>query len=124
MKIINAEKAPKALGPYSQGIEANGFIFLSGQIAIDPKKGMLVGNTIEEQAERILLNIQAILDELGLNFQNIVKATCFLVDMADFASFNEIYAKFMGEHKPARSCVAVRELPKNALCEVEVIVAR
>ncbi len=124
MKLVSTDKAPKALGAYSQAIELNGFVFFSGQIALNPENGELVGNTITEQTERIMLNIKAILEELGLSFNNVVKATCFLVDMADFADFNKVYAEFMGDHKPARSCVAVKELPKNALCEVEVIVAK
>ncbi len=124
MKLISTNKAPKALGPYSQGIEANGFVFLSGQIAINPETSEMVGNTTKKQAERVMLNIKAILEELGLSFNNVVKATCFLADMADFADFNKVYAEFMEGHKPARSCVEVSKLPKDALCEVEVIVAR
>lgn len=120
MKITNTEKAPKAIGPYSQAISANGFLFTSGQIPIDPKTGEINGTKVEEQAKQVFENLKAVLNENGLDFENVVKTTCFLSDMADFAVFNSVYEKyFVG--KPARSCVAVKTLPKNVLCEVELI---
>ncbi|MGL4791670.1 MAG: RidA family protein [Anaerotignaceae bacterium] len=120
LKITNTEKAPSAIGPYSQAISANGFLFTSGQVPLMPVTGEVVGTNVTEQAERVMLNLQAILEENGIGFENVIKTTCFLADMADFAAFNEVYAKYF-TGKPARSCVAVRELPKKLLCEVEVI---
>ena len=121
---INTEKAPAAIGPYSQAFfTAGGLLFCSGQIALDPETGKLVGSTIEAQAEQVMRNISALLDAAGLGFEHVVKTTCFLADMEDFSVFNTVYeAYFTG--KPARSCVAVRALPKGALCEVEVIAER
>ena len=115
-------KAPAAIGPYSQAKVANGFLFASGQVALDPETGAIVGTTIEEQAERVMASIAAILEAAGTDFTKVVKTTCFLADMADFAAFNAIYGKYFTE-KPARSCVAVKELPKKLLCEVEIIAA-
>ncbi|MGL4791707.1 MAG: Rid family detoxifying hydrolase, partial [Anaerotignaceae bacterium] len=109
-----------AIGPYSQAISANGLLFTSGQVPLMPVTGEVVGTNVTEQAERVMLNLQAILEENGIDFKNVIKTTCFLADMADFAAFNEVYAKYF-TGKPARSCVAVRELPKKVLCEVEVI---
>ena len=120
VKKISTDKAPAAIGPYSQGIIANGFLFASGQIAIDPATGEINGTDIVTQAEQVMKNVGALLEEAGTNYANVVKTTCFLADMGDFGTFNEIYAKYFTE-KPARSCVAVKTLPKNVLCEVEVI---
>lgn len=119
MKKISTEKAPAAIGPYSQGMIAGEFLFASGQIPIDPASGEIVGTTIEEQAEQAIKNAGAILEEAGADYTKVVKTTCFLADMADFAAFNGVYEKYFTE-KPARSCVAVKQLPKNVLCEVEV----
>ena len=120
LKKISTDKAPAAIGPYSQGIIANGMLFASGQIPINPATGNIEGNDIMSQAELVMKNIGALLAEAGTDYTKVVKTTCFLADMGDFASFNEVYAKYFTE-KPARSCVAVKTLPKNVLCEVEVI---
>lgn len=123
LKVTTTKNAPAAIGPYSQAIEANGFLFASGQIPLCPETGEVVGTTITEQAKQSCKNIGAILNANGLTFENVVKTTCFLADMADFTAFNEVYAKyFVG--KPARSCVAVKALPKGVLCEVEIIAVR
>ena len=122
MKKISTEKAPAAIGPYSQGVVVNNTLFSSGQIALDPATGEIVGSTIEEQAEQVMKNLGAILEEAGTSFDKVLKTTCFLADMGDFAAFNEVYAKYFTS-KPARSCVAVKTLPKNLLCEIEVIAA-
>ncbi|MCI8462396.1 MAG: RidA family protein [Lachnospiraceae bacterium] len=122
LKKISTDKAPAAIGPYSQGIIANGFLFASGQIPIDPADGEIKGTDISAQAEQVMKNIGALLAEAGSSYENVVKTSCFLADMGDFAAFNEVYAKYFTE-KPARSCVAVKTLPKNVLCEVEVIAA-
>ena len=120
MKKISTNKAPSAIGPYSQAIVFNGMLYTSGQIAINPATGSIDGATIEEQTEQVMQNLKAVLEEAGTSFENVIKTTCFLVDMKDFATFNGIYGKYFTE-KPARSCVAVKELPKGALCEVEII---
>ena len=120
MKKISTEKAPAAIGPYSQGVVVNNTLFSSGQIALDPATGEIVGSTIEEQAEQVMKNLGAILEEAGSSYEKTSKTVCFLADMGDFGAFNEVYGKYFTE-KPARSCVAVKELPKNVLCEVEVI---
>lgn len=120
MKKITTDKAPAAIGPYSQGIIANGFLFASGQIPIDPAAGEIKGENITEQAELVMKNIGGILKEAGITYEDVVKTTCFLADMADFGAFNAVYEKYF-TGKPARSCVAVKQLPKNVLCEVEVI---
>lgn len=120
IKIINTDKAPEAIGPYSQAVEVNGFLFTSGQIPINPETGEISGNTIEEQALQVMKNVSAVLEANGMNFSNIVKTTCFISDMKYFAAFNSIYGEYF-TNKPARSCVAVKEIPKGALCEVEVI---
>ena len=123
LKVTTTKNAPAAIGPYSQAIEANGFLFASGQIPLCPETGEVGVTTITEQAEQSCKNIGAILNANGLTFENVVKTTCFLADMADFTAFNEVYAKyFVG--KPARSCVAVKALPKGVLCEVEIIAVR
>ena len=122
LKYVDTKKAPAAIGPYSQGIVLNGIAFFSGQIPLNPETGEVVGSTVEEQAEQVMKNIQALLDSQGASFTDVVKTTCFLADMKDFAAFNEVYAKYF-TGKPARSCVAVKELPKGVLCEVETIAA-
>ena len=122
IQTISTPKAPAAIGPYSQAKVANGFLFASGQVALDPETGAIVGTTIEEQTERVMASIAAILEAAGTDFTKVVKTTCFLADMADFAAFNAIYGKYFTEN-PARSCVAVKELPKKLLCEVEFIAA-
>lgn len=123
LKVIHTEKAPAAIGPYSQAISFENLVFASGQIPLDPEKGVIVGNNIEEQTEQVMKNISAILEANEIGFENVVKTTCFLADMNDFAKFNEIYAKYFVS-KPARSCVAVKQLPKDALCEVEIIACK
>lgn len=120
LKKVATQKAPAAIGPYSQGIIVDKMLFSSGQIALHPTTGEVVGTTITEQAEQVMKNLGAILEEAGTSYANVVKTTCFLADMGDFGAFNEVYGKYFTE-KPARSCVAVKTLPKNVLCEVEVI---
>lgn len=120
MKAISTEKAPAAIGPYSQGIVAGDFFFASGQIAIIPETGEIAEATIEAQTEQVMKNIGNLLAAAGADYSKVVKTSCFLADMGDFGAFNEIYAKYFTS-KPARSCVAVKTLPKNVLCEVEVI---
>ena len=120
MKVVYTEKAPAAIGPYSQTMILNGVLFTSGQIPVNPATGEINGNTIETQAEQVMKNLGEVLKEAGSSFEKAVKTTCFLADMGDFAKFNEVYAKYF-VNKPARSCVAVKTLPKNVLCEVEVI---
>ena len=122
LKVTSTEKAPAAIGPYSQAIEFNNILFTSGQIPLDPATGEIVGTTIEEQAEQVMKNLGAILEANGIDYTNAIKTTCFLAEMADFGAFNEVYAKYF-TGKPARSCVAVKQLPKNVLCVVEVIAA-
>lgn len=119
MKVIATEKAPGAIGPYSQGFLTNGFIYTSGQIPVNPADGT-IPEGIAAQAEQSFQNVGAILEAGGSGFDKVVKTTCFLADIADFAAFNEVYAKFFTS-KPARSCVAVKDLPKGVLCEVEAI---
>ena len=120
MKTIQTSNAPAAIGPYSQAKVVNGFVFASGQIPLNPATGEVEGTTIEAQAEQVMKNVGAILKEAGVGFENVVKTTCFLAEMADFAAFNSVYEKYF-TGKPARSCVAVKQLPKDVLCEVEVI---
>ncbi len=120
MEKIHTEKAPAAVGPYSQAMVINGLVYTSGQIPLDPATGELVGKTIEEQAEQVMKNLVAILEAAGTSPKKAVKTLCFLTDMNDFAAFNEVYAKYFTE-KPARSCVGIQSLPKGAICEVEVI---
>ena len=122
LQKISTDKAPAAIGPYSQGIIANNMLFASGQIPIDPATGEIQGADITAQAEQVCKNVGELLKAAGTDYANVVKTSCFLADMGDFAAFNEVYAKYFTE-KPARSCVAVRTLPKNVLCEVEVIAA-
>ena len=121
MLTINTEKAPAAVGPYSQAIVSHGMVYTSGQIAIDPATNTVKGTTIEEQTEQIMKNIQAILEEASSSFDLAVKTTCFLADMNDFADMNGIYAEFFSEPYPARSAVAVKTLPKGAMVEIEVV---
>lgn len=121
LKKISTDKAPAAIGPYSQGIIAGDFLFASGQIPIIPETGELTGGDITVQAEQVMKNVGELLKEAGISYENVVKTGCFLADMNDFAAFNEVYAKYFKETPPARSCVAVKTLPKNVLCEVEVI---
>jgi 2-iminobutanoate/2-iminopropanoate deaminase len=120
MKKISTSNAPAAIGPYSQGIITGNLLFASGQIAINPATGEIEGTDIVAQTNQVMKNIGAILTEAGTDYTRVVKTTCFLADMGDFGTFNEIYAKYFTE-KPARSCVAVKALPKNVFCEVEVI---
>ena len=120
MKKISTDKAPAAIGPYSQAIVIGDMIFTSGQIPIDPKTGNIDAVGIIAQTEQVMKNLGEVLSAAGTSFENAVKTTCFLADIADFAEFNEVYAKYFTE-KPARSCVAVKDLPKGALVEVEVI---
>ena len=119
MKVIATTKAPAAIGPYSQGYEVNGFVFSSGQIPVNPETGD-IPEGIAAQAEQSCKNVGAVLEAAGVGYDNVVKTTCFLAEMADFAEFNEVYAKYFTS-KPARSCVAVKTLPKNLLCEIELI---
>ena len=119
MKVLETTKAPGAIGPYSQGYEVNGFVFTSGQIPVDPATGT-VPEGIAAQAEQSCKNVGAILEAAGIGYENVVKTTCFLADMADFAAFNEVYARYFVS-KPARSCVAAKALPKGVLCEIEAI---
>ena len=119
MTVIHTEKAPAAIGPYSQGYKAAGLVFTSGQIPVDPATGA-IPEGIAAQAEQSCKNVGAILDAAGVSFEKVVKTTCFLADMGDFAAFNEVYAQFF-TGRPARSCVAVKDLPKGVLCEIEAI---
>lgn len=122
LKKIATETAPKAIGPYSQAIAYGNILFTSGQIPLDPVSGTIVGENITEQATQVMKNLGEVLKAAGTGYEKAIKTTCFLADMADFAAFNEVYAKYFTE-KPARSCVAVKTLPKNVLVEVEVIAA-
>ena len=120
LKKIYTQNAPEAIGPYSQAIQYDKLVFSSGQIPVDPENGAIVAGGIAAQAEQVMKNIGAILEKAGAEYASVLKTTCFLSDMNDFVAFNEVYAKYFTE-KPARSCVAVKTLPKNVLCEVEVI---
>ena len=122
MKIVATEKAPKALGPYSQRYVHNGVLYTAGQIAINPEVNDVEATTIEAQTEQLCKNLGEVLKEAGTSFDKVLKTTCFLADMSDFAAFNEVYGKYFTS-KPARSCVAVKTLPKGVLCEVELIAA-
>ena len=123
MKVIHTDKAPAAVGPYSQAIEANGRLYLSGQIAINPEAGKIVADDIEGQAEQCCRNVEAVLEAAGLDMNAVVKTTCFLADIADFQKFNAVYAKHFIS-KPARSCVAAKALPAGALCEIEALAVK
>ena len=120
MEYVATNNAPGAIGPYSQAVKANGMLFTSGQIAINPKTGAVEAKTIEEQTEQVCKNLTAVVEAAGTGMDKVVKTVCFLADINDFAAFNEVYAKYF-ESKPARSCVAVKDLPKGVLCEVELI---
>lgn len=120
LKTTHTDAAPAAIGPYSQAVSTNDLVFTSGQIPLDPVTMTVVGEDITAQAQQVMKNLAAVLEASGTSFEKVIKTTCFLADMADFAAFNEVYAKYFVS-KPARSCVAVKTLPKNVLCEVEVI---
>ena len=120
MKAISTDKAPAAIGPYSQAMVVGDLLITSGQIPVDPATGAVPGDDITSQAEQSCKNVGAILEAAGTSFEKVVKTTCFIADMGDFAAFNEVYAKYFVS-KPARSCVAVKTLPKNVLCEIEAI---
>lgn len=120
-KIVNTPNAPAAIGPYNQSVIANGFVFLSGQLPIDPTKGEIVSKTIEGQTIQVLENIKAVLKAHELDFDHVVKTTCFLSDMGNFAVFNEVYARYFTQNAPARSTIEVSELPKESLVEIEVV---
>jgi 2-iminobutanoate/2-iminopropanoate deaminase len=120
MKTISTEKAPAAIGPYSQGIITGNLLFASGQIPINPATGNVEAKTIAEQTEQVCKNIGELLAAAGTDFSKVVKTTCFLADINDFGAFNEVYAKYFTS-KPARSCVAVKDIPKGVLCEIEII---
>ena len=123
LKVVATDQAPGAIGPYSQAIIANGFVFTAGQVGFDPKKMEIVGTTVGEQTEQVLKNLAAVLKAAGSGLDRVVKTTVFLADMADFQAMNEVYAKHFGSHKPARSTVAAAGLPRNARVEIEVIAA-
>jgi 2-iminobutanoate/2-iminopropanoate deaminase len=123
LKTISTDKAPKAIGPYSQAIVADSLVFISGQIPVEPATSAMVEAKISVQAEQCMKNIATVLDAAGSSYENVIKTTCFLTDMADFAEFNAVYEKYFIS-KPARCCVAVKTLPKNALCEIDVIAAK
>ncbi|MDR1763328.1 MAG: RidA family protein [Dysgonamonadaceae bacterium] len=122
-QVISTTNAPAAIGPYSQAIRTGNFVFLSGQLGLDPKTGEFVSNSVVEQAEQVFKNIKSVLNEAGLDFKDVVKTTVFLSDMGNFAKVNEIYARYFEEPYPARSAFAIMNLPKNALVEIEVIAA-
>ena len=124
MRTIATDAAPKAIGPYSQAIETERFVFTAGQVALDPKSGELVGKTTAEQTEQVFANLKAVLAAAGTTLQSVVKTTVYLADMADFAQMNEVYAKHFGSHKPARSTVQAAGLPRNARVEIDVIAAK
>ncbi len=123
-KIVCTDKAPKAVGPYSQAVEANSFLFISGQIPIDPQTGKVVDGGIKEQTEQVLKNIGAILKEAGLDYSNVVKTTCLLNDMENFAAMNEVYARYFTSDMPARAAYGVVRLPLGVMVEIECIAAR
>lgn len=124
MKQISTQNAPAAIGPYSQAIEVNGFVYASGQLPIDPATGAFPEGGVKEQTRQSILNVKAILEEAGLALSNVVKTTVYLADMGDFAAMNEVYSQFFAKPFPARSAIAVKTLPKGALVEVEVVAAR
>lgn len=121
LEIIRSDQAPAAIGPYSQAVKFGSMLFCSGQIPLDPVTGELVSGDIKAQAERVMKNIAAVLTSAGTGFSNVIKTTIYLVDIADFAAVNEIYGHYFNSHKPARSTVAVKGLPRGALIEIEVI---
>jgi 2-iminobutanoate/2-iminopropanoate deaminase len=119
--VTATEQAPQAIGPYSQAITADGWVFTAGQVALDPKSGALVGKTVAEQTEQVFKNLEAVLAASGTSLGNVVKSTVYLADMADFAAMNEVYAKHFGAHKPARSTVQAAGLPKGARVEIDLV---
>jgi 2-iminobutanoate/2-iminopropanoate deaminase len=121
--VITTDRGPKPIGPYSQAIKSNGFVYLSGQVALEPKSGELIGGDIRQQTERVFENIKGILEAAGSNLHHVIKATVFLKDMNDFPAMNEVYARYFTSAPPARSTVQVSRLPKDALVEIEVIAA-
>ena len=121
LDMVQTDSAPRAIGPYSQAIRAGGFLFSSGQIALDPATGEMVGDTAAAQAEQVLVNLRAVLEAGGSGLDKVVKTTIFLADMGDFAQVNEVYARHFGDHRPARATVAVASLPKGALVEIEAV---
>ena len=123
-KVISTEKAPAAIGPYSQAIEANGTLYCSGQIALDPATGELLNADIKQETEQVLKNLGAVLDAAGYAYEHVVKTTVFLADMADYATVNEIYGKYFNEAKPARAAVAVKTLPKNVRVEIDCVAVK
>ncbi len=123
-KVINTSEAPAAIGPYSQAIEANGMLFISGQVPINPETGKVEANTITEQTEQVMKNIEAILKEAGYTFADVIKSTCLLSDMADFKAMNEVYGSYYTENPPARAAFAVKELPLGVKVEIETIAAK
>ncbi|MCF6169955.1 MAG: RidA family protein [Bacteroidales bacterium] len=123
-KIISTTKAPGAIGPYSQAVEANGMLFISGQIPIDPATGKVIEGDISEQTERVMKNIAAILEEAGYRFSDVIKSTCLLSDMGNFAAMNAVYGKYYPENPPARAAFAVKELPLSVLVEIETIAVK
>jgi 2-iminobutanoate/2-iminopropanoate deaminase len=121
MDFITTHRAPKAIGPYSQGVIANGFVFTAGQVALDPATGEVVAGDVADQTTRVMENLRAILSAAGSSFEHVVKTTVFLVDMADFAAMNEVYARAFGDHRPARATVAVSALPRGVRVEIEAV---
>ena len=121
MDFVATEAAPKAIGPYSQAVKANGLVYTSGQIALDPATGTLVDESFEAQARRVMLNLEAVLREAGTDFSRVLKATVYLTDLANFQSLNAIYAETFGDHKPARTTVGVSQLPKGAAVEIDLV---
>ena len=121
MEFVHTDKAPKAIGPYSQAVKANGFVFCSGQISINPNTGAIIGETVKEQTEQVLKNLFAVLEAAGSDFKKVVKTTVFLADMSTFGEMNEVYERMFEGHKPARAAVAVKTLPKNVLVEIEAV---
>ncbi|HEY6218837.1 MAG TPA: RidA family protein [Gemmatimonadaceae bacterium] len=120
-KVVHTDKAPAAIGPYSQGVIANGFLFTAGQIALDPASGQVITGGVAEQTERVLKNLTAVLESAGTSWANVLKTTVFLQDMKDFPTVNEVYARMVGEARPARSTVAVSGLPRGVLVEIEAV---
>lgn len=121
IEIVETEDAPKAIGPYSQAVKASGLVFASGQIAIDPSSGELLSGPVEEQADRVLTNLAAVLEAAGTTMRKVIKTTVFLSDMGDFPKVNEVYAKHFGDHKPARACIQAAALPKGVAVEIDAI---
>jgi 2-iminobutanoate/2-iminopropanoate deaminase len=122
LKIVHTDKAPAAIGPYSQGVVANGFLYTAGQIAIDPATGQVVQGNVGAQTERVMTNLAAVLDTVGATWKDVVKTTIFLQDMSDFPTVNEVYARVLGDARPARSTVQVAGLPRSVLVEIEAVV--